>query len=145
MAAPTGLRLQCAAQLWAQHHPQAAASPPWPWPQQLSAPPSLSTHQPTAAPHCFLAARRRQVPRMCGIIGVFKHEGNANVEIYEGLLMLQHRGQDSAGMVTTSWERFNEYKVGGVLVGWCVCGDWPAALRVHSFCELGAGAEIAAR
>lgn len=39
--------------------------------------------------------------RMCGIIGVFKHDGNANVEIYEGLLMLQHRGQDSAGMVTT--------------------------------------------
>jgi glutamine phosphoribosylpyrophosphate amidotransferase len=32
---------------------------------------------------------------MCGIIGVFKHEGDANVEIYEGLLMLQHRGQDS--------------------------------------------------
>ena len=32
---------------------------------------------------------------MCGIIGVFKHEGEANVEIYEGLLMLQHRGQDS--------------------------------------------------
>jgi hypothetical protein len=26
---------------------------------------------------------------MCGIIGVYKHEGNANVEIYEGLLMLQ--------------------------------------------------------
>ena len=43
----------------------------------------------------------RRVARMCGIIGVFKHGGNANVEIYEGLLMLQHRGQDSAGMVTT--------------------------------------------
>ncbi len=35
---------------------------------------------------------------MCGIIGVFKHEGEANVEIYEGLLMLQHRGQDSGGL-----------------------------------------------
>ena len=41
---------------------------------------------------------------MCGIIGIFKHEGQANVEIYEGLLMLQHRGQDSAGMVG-SWSR----------------------------------------
>ena len=30
---------------------------------------------------------------MCGIIGVFKHDGSANIEIYEGLLMLQHRGQ----------------------------------------------------
>lgn len=34
---------------------------------------------------------------MCGIIGIYKHEGNVNVEVYEGLLMLQHRGQDSAG------------------------------------------------
>ena len=40
-------------------------------------------------------ARCRLPTRMCGIIGVFKHEGEANVEIYEGLLMLQHRGQDS--------------------------------------------------
>lgn len=53
--------------------------------------------------------------RMCGIIGVFKHEGNANVEIYEGLLMLQHRGQDSAGMVTTDWNRFNEHKANGLV------------------------------
>lgn len=42
-----------------------------------------------------LPFHRRAPPRMCGIIGVFKHEGDANVEIYEGLLMLQHRGQDS--------------------------------------------------
>ena len=46
-------------------------------------------------------AAKKASTRMCGIIGVFKHDGNANVEIYEGLLMLQHRGQDSAGMVTT--------------------------------------------
>jgi amidophosphoribosyltransferase len=52
---------------------------------------------------------------MCGIIGIFKHEGNANVELYEGLLMLQHRGQDSAGMVTTDWERFKEYKENGLV------------------------------
>jgi hypothetical protein len=34
---------------------------------------------------------------MCGIIGIYKREGGAAVELYEGLLMLQHRGQDSAG------------------------------------------------
>jgi amidophosphoribosyltransferase len=28
---------------------------------------------------------------MCGIIGIFKHSGEVNVELYEGLLMLQHR------------------------------------------------------
>eukprot|EP00198_Chlamydomonas_reinhardtii_P011317 XP_001700654.1 predicted protein [Chlamydomonas reinhardtii] len=52
---------------------------------------------------------------MCGIIGIFKYEGNANVELYEGLLMLQHRGQDSAGMVTTDWSRFKEYKENGLV------------------------------
>jgi amidophosphoribosyltransferase len=50
---------------------------------------------------------------MCGIIGIFKHDGSANVELYEGLLMLQHRGQDSAGMVTTDWRKFKEYKENG--------------------------------
>ena len=53
--------------------------------------------------------------KMCGIIGVFKHTGNANVEIYEGLLMLQHRGQDSAGMVTTDGYKFHEYKANGLV------------------------------
>lgn len=52
---------------------------------------------------------------MCGIIGIFKHEGSANAELYEGLLMLQHRGQDSAGMVTTDWDRFKEYKENGLV------------------------------
>lgn len=58
---------------------------------------------------------RRLPPRMCGIIGIFKTEGNANVELYEGLLMLQHRGQDSAGMVTTDWTKFKEYKANGLV------------------------------
>ena len=43
---------------------------------------------------------RRSVSRTCGIIGIHKASGPASVELYEGLLMLQHRGQDSAGMVT---------------------------------------------
>ncbi|MCS7250590.1 MAG: amidophosphoribosyltransferase [candidate division WOR-3 bacterium] len=36
---------------------------------------------------------------MCGVIGIY---GNDNVvyEIYEGLIALQHRGQDSAGIIT---------------------------------------------
>jgi amidophosphoribosyltransferase len=28
---------------------------------------------------------------MCGIIGIYKQDGDVNVELYEGLLMLQHR------------------------------------------------------
>lgn len=58
---------------------------------------------------------RNMGTKMCGIIGVHKHAGNANVEIYEGLLMLQHRGQDSAGMVTTDGYKFHEYKANGLV------------------------------
>lgn len=42
-------------------------------------------------------------------------QGPANVELYEGLLMLQHRGQDSAGMVTTDGECFHEHKENGLV------------------------------
>lgn len=52
---------------------------------------------------------------MCGIIGIYKHDGQAAAELYEGLLMLQHRGQDSAGMVTTDWSKFKEYKANGLV------------------------------
>ena len=52
---------------------------------------------------------------MCGIIGIYKHEGDANVEVYEALLSLQHRGQDSAGMVTTNWHRFHEHRDNGLV------------------------------
>lgn len=48
-------------------------------------------------------------------MGVFRQDGNANVEIYEGLLMLQHRGQDSAGMVCTDWYKFREKKDNGLV------------------------------
>ena len=56
-------------------------------------PPPTDTAASCGLPACLPACRAPT--RMCGIIGVFKHEGEANVEIYEGLLMLQHRGQDS--------------------------------------------------
>eukprot|EP00798_Chlamydomonas_sp_ICE-L_P021025 gene21025-27892_t len=58
---------------------------------------------------------KRTPPQMCGIIGIYKHDGPANVELYEGLNMLQHRGQDSAGMVTTDWNKFKEYKENGLV------------------------------
>lgn len=58
---------------------------------------------------------RRDVTRACGIIGVSTQESDANLEIYEGLLMLQHRGQDSAGIVTTDRTRFHEHKGNGLV------------------------------
>ena len=47
----------------------------------------------------------------CGIIGLYKNSGSTSPEIYEGLLMLQHRGQDSAGIVTFDGNKFREHKV----------------------------------
>jgi amidophosphoribosyltransferase len=41
---------------------------------------------------------------MCGIIGILSHSP-VNQEIYDGLLVLQHRGQDAAGMVTSDGKR----------------------------------------
>ena len=35
---------------------------------------------------------------MCGILGIYGDEDNSNIEVYEGLQALQHRGQDSVGI-----------------------------------------------
>lgn len=61
-------------------------------------------------------ARRAVIPVLdCGIFGIFKHSGSAATEIYEGLLMLQHRGQDSAGIVSYDGHRFRESKDNGLV------------------------------
>ena len=43
------------------------------------------------------------------------HGNRVSTELYEGLLMLQHRGQDSAGMVTYDGSRFKEKKDNGLV------------------------------
>ncbi|MGF1546689.1 MAG: amidophosphoribosyltransferase [Thiotrichales bacterium] len=37
---------------------------------------------------------------MCGIVGIVSHHGAVNQELYDALTVLQHRGQDAAGIVT---------------------------------------------
>ena len=59
--------------------------------------------------------RRRAPLARCGIIGMFAHEDPVAADLYEGLLMLQHRGQDSAGMVTTDWSKFVEHRGNGLV------------------------------
>ncbi|MBP7805110.1 MAG: amidophosphoribosyltransferase [Candidatus Pacebacteria bacterium] len=48
---------------------------------------------------------------MCGIIGIFSHKPVAH-EIYDGLIHLQHRGQDAAGILTYN-KRFHLEKGAG--------------------------------
>ena len=47
---------------------------------------------------------------MCGILGIASRTHDVFAEIYDGLLMLQHRGQDASGIVTYNGEFFREKK-----------------------------------
>ncbi len=49
---------------------------------------------------------------MCGIVGIVSSE-DVNQQIYDSLLLLQHRGQDSTGIVTMDQRMFHIYKSKG--------------------------------
>jgi len=51
---------------------------------------------------------------MCGIVGVVVHTP-VNQLLYDGLLLLQHRGQDAAGIVTSEGPIFHMYKGPGLV------------------------------
>ena len=46
---------------------------------------------------------------MCGVLGIFSHKYVAQ-EIYDGLIALQHRGQDATGIITYDGKSFNVKK-----------------------------------
>lgn len=49
---------------------------------------------------------------MCGIVGIVSQEP-VNQQIYDSLLLLQHRGQDSTGIATADGSRFHMVKARG--------------------------------
>ena len=51
---------------------------------------------------------------MCGVLGLVSHEP-VNQLLYDGLQMLQHRGQDAAGIVTTQNSYFHMHKGKGMV------------------------------
>jgi amidophosphoribosyltransferase len=51
---------------------------------------------------------------MCGILGVVA-SNPVNQVLYDGLLVLQHRGQDAAGIVTAEGPMFHMHKGGGMV------------------------------
>lgn len=51
---------------------------------------------------------------MCGILGLVA-KSPANQLLYDGLLVLQHRGQDAAGIVTAQGNMFNMHKGTGLV------------------------------
>lgn len=51
---------------------------------------------------------------MCGILGVVSRSA-VNQLLYDGLLLLQHRGQDAAGIATASNKKFSLHKANGLV------------------------------
>ena len=51
---------------------------------------------------------------MCGVVGIVG-KSNVNVQLYDALTMLQHRGQDAAGIVTCDNGRINQQKANGLV------------------------------
>ncbi len=51
---------------------------------------------------------------MCGIVGVVSHNP-VNQLIYDALLLLQHRGQDAAGIATNHGNAFSMHKANGLV------------------------------
>ena len=51
---------------------------------------------------------------MCGIVGVVSHQP-VNQLLYDALLLLQHRGQDAAGIATNHSSMFAMYKANGLV------------------------------
>lgn len=52
---------------------------------------------------------------MCGIVGIVGKSNNANQSLYDALTVLQHRGQDAAGIVTCEQDRFFLRKDNGLV------------------------------
>ncbi len=52
---------------------------------------------------------------MCGIAGIAAAHGLVNQRIYDALLLLQHRGQDAAGIATMDKSRFFSHKAQGLV------------------------------
>ncbi len=51
---------------------------------------------------------------MCGIVGIVG-KSDVNLQLYDALTMLQHRGQDAAGILTSDNGRFTQQKANGLV------------------------------
>ena len=51
---------------------------------------------------------------MCGIVALYSHQP-VNQRLYDALLLLQHRGQDAAGIATLDGQTFHLHKAMGLV------------------------------
>ena len=52
---------------------------------------------------------------MCGVVGIVG-KSDVNLQLYDALTMLQHRGQDAAGIVTCDDGRIAQQKANGLMI-----------------------------
>ena len=52
---------------------------------------------------------------MCGVVGIFHNNTDAANDIYDGLIQLQHRGQDAAGIATLEESKMHLHKSLGLV------------------------------
>ena len=52
---------------------------------------------------------------MCGILGILANKGPISNLLYDGLLVLQHRGQDAAGIVVSDENKLHLRKDNGLV------------------------------
>ena len=57
---------------------------------------------------------RGGIEQMCGIVGMVS-SASVSVNLYDALTVLQHRGQDSAGIVTCDEGRIYQHKANGLV------------------------------
>ena len=64
--------------------------------------------------HTSLQSPTDRPTHECGVCGIFNHEDSSKLT-YFGLYALQHRGQESAGIVTSDGSKVNIYKAMGLV------------------------------
>ncbi len=64
--------------------------------------------------HTSLQSHTDRPTHECGVCGIFNHEDSSKLT-YFGLYALQHRGQESAGIVTSNGSKVNVYKNMGLV------------------------------
>ena len=52
---------------------------------------------------------------MCGVLGLYHNKSEVAEDIYDGLIQLQHRGQDAAGIATLNSSKMHLYKELGLV------------------------------
>src|SRR3546814_8600733 len=66
---------------------------------------------------------------MCGIAGIVSQNAIVNSDLFDALTMLQHRGQDAAGIITNEGHRLHLRKENGLVRDVFNSDDQMAKLR----------------